>query len=201
MKTLTRIVPLAGCLLAALAIAHGAGAHYKATVKAVSDKQLTLETEDKKEIVVGLDEKTKFEKGSAPAALKDVKVGARVVVHTAKAENGAPPKALVVKIGAEQGAQLAPPDTRGGATFELAVTEDGFEPGKLAVKKGTPVKLVVTRKTDATCAKELVIDDPPAKAQLPLNQPVVVAFTPKKTGELKFGCGMGKMVSGVILVE
>jgi plastocyanin domain-containing protein len=34
-----------------------------------------------------------------------------------------------------------------------------------------------------------------------LNEPVKIAFTPKKAGELKYGCGMGQMISGVLLVE
>jgi plastocyanin domain-containing protein len=90
---------------------------------------------------------------------------------------------------------------KAGPTLALAVTEEGFLPDKLTVKKGQTVTLVVTRKTDATCARDLVIDDPPTRAQLPLNQPVTVAFTPNKTGELRFGCAMEKMVGGVILVE
>ena len=36
---------------------------------------------------------------------------------------------------------------------------------------------------------------------LPLDTPVTVEFTPKKTGELRYGCGMGMMVGGVLLVE
>jgi hypothetical protein len=39
---------------------------------------------------------------------------------------------------------------------EIAVTANGFEPAKVAVEKGAPSTLVFTRKTDATCAKEVV---------------------------------------------
>jgi plastocyanin domain-containing protein len=38
-------------------------------------------------------------------------------------------------------------------------------------------------------------------AKLPLNQPVEVAFTPTKTGKLVYGCAMGKMISGMFMVE
>jgi plastocyanin domain-containing protein len=60
---------------------------------------------------------------------------------------------------------------------------------------------VITRKTDQTCANEIVIDDPALKKDLPLNQPVTVAFTPKKTGELTYGCAMDKMIAGKIVVR
>jgi plastocyanin domain-containing protein len=74
-------------------------------------------------------------------------------------------------------------------------------PDHLKVKKGQAVKLMITRKTDQTCAKEIVIDEYNVKAELPLNKAVAVTFTPTKSGELKYGCGMNKMVSGVLTVE
>ena len=86
-------------------------------------------------------------------------------------------------------------------TITMQVTEAGFVPDHLKVKKGQPVKLLITRKTDQTCAKEIVIDENNVHAKLPLNQAVTVAFTPTKSGELKYGCGMNKMVSGVLTVD
>jgi plastocyanin domain-containing protein len=86
-------------------------------------------------------------------------------------------------------------------TVEISVTENGFEPTPISVKKGEPLKLVITRKTDKTCAKSVVFDEPKLKKALPLNEPVEITFTPSKTGELKYGCAMGKMVEGVLKVE
>ena len=83
----------------------------------------------------------------------------------------------------------------------LQVTERGFEPGRVKVKRGEPLKLLVTRKTDATCAKELVLDEYGIDVKLPLDQEVTIAFTPKKSGELTYGCAMDKMISGVLSVE
>jgi plastocyanin domain-containing protein len=82
----------------------------------------------------------------------------------------------------------------------MAVTDRGFEPQNLRVKKGEPVTLIITRKTEATCATEIVIDEHKINAKLPLNQPVTVTFTPTKSGELKYGCAMKKMIGGVIKV-
>ena len=84
--------------------------------------------------------------------------------------------------------------------MELAVTEKGFEPARIDVKKGEHLQLVVTRTTDDTCAKKLVIADAHVKAALPLNQPVTIDLTPTRTGEMKYACGMD-MLSGVLVVQ
>jgi plastocyanin domain-containing protein len=84
--------------------------------------------------------------------------------------------------------------------FTVEVTQEGFVPAEIKVKAGKPVKLVVTRKIDRTCATEIVIKDFGINKTLPLNQPVEVTFTPSKPGKHRFACGMD-MIAGVILVE
>ena len=83
---------------------------------------------------------------------------------------------------------------------EMKVTEDGFEPSQITVKKDVPVTLKVTRVTDSTCATELNVEDYGIHEKLPLNQTVRITFTPKKTGELTYACSMG-MITGKIFVE
>jgi plastocyanin domain-containing protein len=85
-------------------------------------------------------------------------------------------------------------------TIELKVTAKGFEPDRVHVKKGEALKLLVTRTTDQTCAKELVLKDVGIRKDLPLNQPVTIELTPRKGGEIRFACGMD-MISGVLVVE
>jgi plastocyanin domain-containing protein len=82
----------------------------------------------------------------------------------------------------------------------IEVTSAGFVPAQVNVKANHPVKLVVTRKTDQTCAKMIVIKDFGLKKPLPLNQPVELTFTPTKSGQIGYACAMD-MVSGVILVK
>ncbi|MCM2334926.1 MAG: cupredoxin domain-containing protein [Anaeromyxobacteraceae bacterium] len=98
------------------------------------------------------------------------------------------------------GDHAAPATAKAGQAIDIAVTSDGFAPASIKVKQGQPVKLVVTRKTDRTCATEIVIKDAGISQKLPLNQPVTVEFTPKKSGQLRYACGMD-MISGVIVVE
>ena len=85
-------------------------------------------------------------------------------------------------------------------SVEMAVTEKGFEPARIEVKKGEPLHLVVTRKTEGTCAKELAIKGEGLRKELPLNQPVAFDFTPAKSGEMTYACGMG-MITGVLVVQ
>ncbi len=98
------------------------------------------------------------------------------------------------------GDHAAPPSGKTGQAIEIAVTSDGFVPASIKVKHDQPVKLVVTRKTDRTCATEIVIKDQGINQRLPLNQPVVVEFTPKRAGQLRYACGMD-MIAGVIVVD
>lgn len=86
-------------------------------------------------------------------------------------------------------------------TIKMVVTEKGFEPSTLLVKAGTPVVLKITRKSDATCARDLVIPSQKVKVELPLNKEVAVTVGSLTKGEIKFGCAMNMMVSGVMNVQ
>jgi plastocyanin domain-containing protein len=90
--------------------------------------------------------------------------------------------------------------TEKGRTVELSVTDKGFEPDSITVKKGEPLHLVVTRKTDQTCATSIDIKDAGIRKDLPLNKAVAIDFTPEKAGQIRYACGMG-MLAGVLLVE
>jgi plastocyanin domain-containing protein len=86
-------------------------------------------------------------------------------------------------------------------TVELKVTDKGFEPTPVTVKKGESLRLRVTRTTDETCAKDLILPDYNIEKELPLNKAVDIDFTPTKAGKLKYGCSMGMMIAGVLIVE
>jgi plastocyanin domain-containing protein len=83
---------------------------------------------------------------------------------------------------------------------ELSVTSKGFEPAVVTVKNGKPVKLVVTRKTERTCATEIVMKDFGVNQALPSGKAVTVMVSPKGPGQYRFACGMD-MVAGVLKVQ
>ncbi len=82
----------------------------------------------------------------------------------------------------------------------IEVTGEGFVPAQATVQAGRPVKLVVTRKVDRTCATEIVLKEYGISRPLPLNQAVEVTFTPAKAGPIRYACGMD-MVAGTLTAE
>jgi plastocyanin domain-containing protein len=87
----------------------------------------------------------------------------------------------------------------GVRVFEIAVTDAGFEPSRVKIKKGEKVRFLVTRKTDHTCATEIVIKQHAIEKKLPLNETVAVEFTPTASGEVRYACAMDH-VAGVLFV-
>ncbi len=83
---------------------------------------------------------------------------------------------------------------------QMAVTADGFVPAQAQVRAGQPVKLVITRKTDRTCATDIVIKDYQIHQPLPLNRAVEVTFVPTRTGTVRYACAMD-MVAGALTVK
>ena len=112
--------------------------------------------------------------------------------------------ALAAVITLALGASATLAESEGQARrIELSVTEDGFTPSKLSVKRGEAVVLAVTRKTDKTCATKVVVHVSKTKTvekELPLDKTVEIPVTFEKTGTLTYACGMGH-VSGVIMVQ
>jgi plastocyanin domain-containing protein len=88
----------------------------------------------------------------------------------------------------------------GPQTVKVTVSDRGFVPAEIQVERGRPVTLLVTRETDATCAKEIVIADAGVRKELPLHEEVEVTFTPEKKGELRYACGMD-MIAGKLEVR
>lgn len=92
--------------------------------------------------------------------------------------------------------------TSQGRTQSVTVmlSDKGYQPESFTLRKGVPARVTFVRKVEATCGNEIVLAEYNIKRELPLNQPVVVEFTPAKTGEFKFACGMD-MLRGKIIVQ
>lgn len=75
---------------------------------------------------------------------------------------------------------------------------DGYSPNVLTVKKGIPVKWVITSKSTFSCASYIVMRK--FKIGKPLNKGEnVFYFTPTEAGEIPFSCSMG-MYTGKFIV-
>ena len=88
----------------------------------------------------------------------------------------------------------------GGSEIKVVVSDQGFEPAKIQVKRGQDVTLVVTRETDMTCATEIVVASKGIQKELPLHQPVRVPLGKVESDSTRFACGMD-MVEGYVLAQ
>jgi hypothetical protein len=82
----------------------------------------------------------------------------------------------------------------------VILTEQGYKPDAVRLRRGIPARITFVRQVEGTCGAEIVLPDHDIKRSLPLNKPVVVEFTPNKSGEFSFTCGMG-MLRGKIVVQ
>jgi RND family efflux transporter MFP subunit len=117
-------------------------------------------------------------------------------------------RAEAERLGLRNAAQSAPAgapaaDARTGQavqTAKIASTERGYEPDRITVRAGGPVRLTFVRTTDKTCGTEVIFPSLKIRRPLPLNEPVVIEFTPAKAGEITFACGMN-MLTGAVVVQ
>lgn len=85
-------------------------------------------------------------------------------------------------------------------TARVVITDQGYSRNSIVLRRGVPTRITFLRHTDATCATEVVISTYGINRSLPLNTPVVISFTPKRTGEFNFTCGMN-MMRGKLIVQ
>ena len=90
---------------------------------------------------------------------------------------------------------------RDGGVQELKVTvKGGYSPDLIVVKQGRPVKLDFYRDETASCSEEVIFGDFGIARKLPAFETTVIEFTPEKSGEFTFMCGMS-MLRGKLIVE
>ena len=85
-------------------------------------------------------------------------------------------------------------------TQEIKVTvKGGYSPDVIVVKQGIPVRLDFYRDETASCSEEVVFGDFGISRHLPAFKTTAIEFTPERTGEFTFTCGMN-MMRGKIIV-
>ncbi|MFB2936386.1 cupredoxin domain-containing protein [Aerosakkonemataceae cyanobacterium BLCC-F154] len=84
---------------------------------------------------------------------------------------------------------------------EMTITVDGgYEPSRVVVQAGQPVRLNFFRRDPSSCLEKVLIPDFHIAKDLDLNHVTPVEFTPKKPGQYSFTCGMN-MFRGVVEVQ
>ena len=93
------------------------------------------------------------------------------------------------------------PAKKAAAVQRTTVTiNGGYQPATVKVKAGKPVALTFVHKEKAGCGDVVQIPSLGIKRTLTYGQKTVVTFTPKKTGTLRFTCGMD-MYNGSVVVQ
>ena len=83
---------------------------------------------------------------------------------------------------------------------EIKVTvRGGYSPDVIVVKSGVPVRLNFYRDETASCSEQVVFSDFGIARDLPAFKTTPIEFTPDKTGEFTFTCGMN-MLRGKLIV-
>lgn len=89
----------------------------------------------------------------------------------------------------------------GTGVQEIKVTvKGGYSPDVILVKQGVPVRLDFYRDETASCSEQVVFGDFGIARNLPAFKTTPIEFTPDKTGEFTFTCGMN-MIRGKLIVE
>jgi Cu+-exporting ATPase len=83
---------------------------------------------------------------------------------------------------------------------QITAGPNGYDPGRIVLEKGEPVRLVFTRTTPSVCLQQVQIPKFGIQpVDLPINEPVSIEVTPDEAGEFTFACGMD-MQHGILVV-
>ncbi len=85
-------------------------------------------------------------------------------------------------------------------TVRVTVGKNGFSPSTINVEEGFPLTLIFKRTSKQSCGDKVVFPSLNLTKNLPVGKAVTVKFTPDKTGEIAFTCGMN-MFKGSIVVQ
>jgi plastocyanin domain-containing protein len=106
------------------------------------------------------------------------------------------PTAVPVPLSEPTEATLTP---EGIQTAMVTAAKD-YQPNRIIVEAGRPVRLDFRRETPSGCYAQLLIPEFDIAVELPEGKTIPVEFTPTQPGEYKFMCGM-KMNFGTIEVR
>ena len=99
----------------------------------------------------------------------------------------------------ERTAVAAREGARGVQEVKITV-KGGYSPDTVVVKQGRPVRLDFYRDETSSCSETVVFGDFGIARDLPAFKTTPVEFTPNKSGEFTWTCGMN-MLRGKLVVE
>ena len=80
------------------------------------------------------------------------------------------------------------------------LVKGGYAPNLIRVRQSVPLRIVFDRQEGGDCTSRVVFPDFAVNRSLPTMAKTAVEFTPDKSGQFGFACGMN-MVHGTLVVE
>ncbi len=102
---------------------------------------------------------------------------------------------LATPIPGVVGAQLAPQVQE----IEIVV-RGGYQPSRITVREGEPVRLRFVRQEYSSCTREVVLPWLGLRRELPPHEPVVIELPPMRAGEHELHCGMNMVRATLVVV-
>ncbi|MBL7053661.1 sulfite exporter TauE/SafE family protein [Patescibacteria group bacterium] len=90
-------------------------------------------------------------------------------------------------------------DVKEYQTVNMAIKYRGYDPNVIYIKKGVPVRWIITAKEMTRCTDEIILHDGYNIRKKLKQGKNIIEFTPTKVGEIKFSCWM-QMVWGKFIV-
>lgn len=87
-----------------------------------------------------------------------------------------------------------------GDKIDIIVDSGVYEPSLIHAPLGKPVTLRFIRKDSNPCAEKVIFSDLDISADLTVDKPYDLTFTPEKAGEFEFTCQMA-MYRGKLVVD
>jgi plastocyanin domain-containing protein len=91
-------------------------------------------------------------------------------------------------------------NVQGGVQEIKVIVKGGYSPDVIVVKQNVPVRLDFYRDETASCSEDVIFGDFKIAKHLPAFKTTPVEFTPDKSGEFTFTCGMN-MLRGKLIVQ
>ena len=101
--------------------------------------------------------------------------------------------------GPKKGGSLATVSASGFQETAIRV-KNGYNPSRVIVQSGKPVRFEFTREENAACSEMVVFPDFQKSATLPVGKKVMIDLPPMNEGNYEFTCQMG-MYRGTIIVK
>ena len=111
----------------------------------------------------------------------------------------APPRSRRARGARPEASGPSAPAPGNGAQEVRITVRDGYDPSRIEVEAGRPVRLLFRREEVASCSDTVSIPEWGIARRLPVHEETAVEFTPREPGTYPFTCGMNMMRGRIVV--